>query len=119
MLVYIRKHLRATLWAKDNSREQIGKCLKPLFFSYTLVGRSQANCKRLCKKVTDNLRIQIPVDNNIILLPLNRTVALIIRIIDKNRIFTIKLVHGVNVHTLNLGFKFSLQWMPHHEHIEQ
>ncbi len=50
MFLCIKEYLRAALRAKNNAGEQIGKCLKPLFFGHAFIWRGQTNCKGLYKR---------------------------------------------------------------------
>ena len=89
MFLCIKEYLRAALRAKNNAGEQIGKCLKPLFFGHAFIWRGQTNCKGLYKKIADDLRIQLPIDDDIVLISLDGAIALVIRIIDENRVLTV------------------------------
>ena len=118
-LAFIKEYFCTTAGTRDDSSHKVCEGVQPLLFGDALVWRCQPLREGLREQIPNNLRVDVPINQHIVLISFHRAVGLIIGVKDKNRIRTIKAVHGMNVHTTNVRLQLSFQWMPHHEHIEQ
>ncbi len=91
----------------------------PLAFPHPFQGITDAVCKSCGECIPDELRINLPIDQGIVMDSFHRPVALVMGIKNKQGFRAVEFVHSRKIKAFDSGFLFPFQRMVNHEHVKQ